>query len=154
MDIEEALRIITQRKYHILEMRLSKYDLVKGQANLLILIRDNDGITQNELAEIIGIKDSSMSVRLDKLERNGYIVREIDVENLKRKKIYRRESMRKKRKLLKISCLICAIIAISGVSAACSKFFGKEPTNSVPNENTENSIPEGVVDFDETWLNK
>ena len=88
MDIEEALRIITQRKYHILEMRLSKYDLVKGQANLLILIRDNDGITQNELAEIIGIKDSSMSVRLDKLERNGYIVREIDVENLKRKKIY------------------------------------------------------------------
>ena len=45
-------------------------------------------MTQNELANIIGIKDSSMSVRLNKLEKNGYIVREIDDENLKKKKIY------------------------------------------------------------------
>lgn len=88
MDLEDALRNITQRKYHILEMRLSKYDLVKGQASLLLLIRDNDGITQNELANIVGIKDSSMSVRLDKLERNGYIIREVDQENQKRKKLY------------------------------------------------------------------
>lgn len=88
MDLEEMLRKITQRKYHILEMRLSKYDLVKGQASLLLLIRDNDGITQNELASIVDIKDSSMSVRLDKLERSGYIIRETDLENLKKKRVY------------------------------------------------------------------
>ena len=41
MDIEEIMRTITQRKYHILEMKLNKYDLVKGQADLLLLIRDN-----------------------------------------------------------------------------------------------------------------
>ena len=88
MDLEEILRKIIQRKYHILEMRLSKYNLVKGQADLLLLIRDNNGITQNELANIIGIKDSSMSVRLSKLENSGYIVREVDLENLKKKKLY------------------------------------------------------------------
>lgn len=88
MDIEEILRNIVQRKYHILEMRLEKYGLVKGQAELLLLIKDNNGITQNELASIIGIKDSSMSVRLNKLEKSGYIVREIDEENLKRKNVY------------------------------------------------------------------
>ena len=88
MEIEDIFRIITQRKYHILEMRLAKYELVKGQADLLLLIRDNDGITQNELASIIGIKDSSMSVRLNKLEKSGYIVREIDENNLKRKRVY------------------------------------------------------------------
>lgn len=88
MDIDEIFRTITQRKYHIIEKRLKKYDLVKGQASLLLLIRDNDGITQNELASIIGIRESSMSVRLDKLERNGYIIREIDEDNLKKKKIY------------------------------------------------------------------
>ena len=71
MEIEDVLRMIVQRKYHVLEMRLSKYELVKGQAELLLLIRDNDGITQNELATIIGIKESSMSVRLNKLERNN-----------------------------------------------------------------------------------
>lgn len=88
MDVEEILRRITQRKYRIIEIRLAKYNLVKGQAELLLLIKDNDGMTQNELANILGIKDSSMSVRLNKLEKNGYIVREIDDQNLKKKKIY------------------------------------------------------------------
>ena len=88
MDFEEVLRIITNKKYHFIEMKLSKYELVKGQAELLLLIKDNDGITQNELASLLGIKDSSMSVRLSKLEKSGYIVREIDEENLKRKLVY------------------------------------------------------------------
>lgn len=88
MDFEEVLRIITNKKYHFIEVKLSKYELVKGQAELLLLIKDNDGITQNELASLLGIKDSSMSVRLSKLEKSGYIVREIDEENLKRKLVY------------------------------------------------------------------
>lgn len=88
MELEEIFRIIIQRKYHILERRLEKYDLVKGQAELLLLIKDNDGITQNELASLINIKDSSMSVRLNKLEKLGYIVREIDEDNLKKKRVY------------------------------------------------------------------
>ena len=74
MDIEEIMRTITQRKYHILEMKLNKYDLVKGQADLLLLIRDNDGVTQNELAQMLGIKDSTISVRLSTLEKRNYIV--------------------------------------------------------------------------------
>lgn len=88
MDLEEVMRKITQRKYHIIEIRLAKYNLVNGQAELLLLIKDNDGMTQNELANFLGIKDSSMSVRLNKLEKNGYIVREVDSENLKKKRIY------------------------------------------------------------------
>lgn len=88
MEIEEFFRIFVQRKYHVLEKRLEKYDLVKGQAELLLLIKDNNGITQNELASTIGIKDSSMSVRLNKLEKSGYIIREIDENNLKKKRVY------------------------------------------------------------------
>lgn len=88
MEIEEFFRIFVQRKYHVLEKRLEKYDLVKGQAELLLLIKDNNGIIQNELASTIGIKDSSMSVRLNKLEKSGYIIREIDENNLKKKRVY------------------------------------------------------------------
>ena len=95
MDIEESLRNIMQRKYHILEMKLSKYNLVKGQAELLLLIKDNDGITQNELASILGIRDSSMSVRLSTLEKSNYIVREINKNNLKRKNVYITEDGKK-----------------------------------------------------------
>lgn len=88
MDLEEALRRITQRKYHVLELKLQKYNLVKGQADLLVIIRENDGLTQNELANILGIKSSSMSARLNKLEQIGYITRIIDENNLKKKRIY------------------------------------------------------------------
>ena len=77
MDLEEVLRRMLQRKYHILEMRLQKYNLVKGQADLLVVIRENDGLTQNELANILGIKGSSMSARLNKLEQYDYIKRNV-----------------------------------------------------------------------------
>ena len=88
MEIEEALRNLVQRKYHFIERKLKKYELVKGQADLLLLIKDNDGITQNELATLLKIKDSSMSVRLNKLEKLNYITREIDKDNLKKKRVY------------------------------------------------------------------
>ncbi len=88
MEIEEILRNLVQSKYHFLERRLEKYELVKGQADLLLLIKDNDGISQNELANLLKIKDSSMSVRLNKLEKLEYISREIDKDNLKKKRVY------------------------------------------------------------------
>lgn len=87
-DLMEYFREISQGIYGRLEERLAKYELVKGQAHLLTLIKDNDGCTQKELANLVGVKYSSMSERLDKLERNGYIERNIDEENLKFKRIF------------------------------------------------------------------
>ena len=88
MELEETLRKVVMRKYDLLEKKLAKYELVKGQADLLLMIKDHDGITQNELAEMIGIKDSSMSVRLRKLEKLSYITRIVEESNLKKKRIY------------------------------------------------------------------
>lgn len=84
----EYLREITQACYSKIEGRLAKYELVKGQAHLLTLIRDNDGCTQKDLANAVGVRYSSMSERLNKLERNGYIFRESDSDNLKYKRIF------------------------------------------------------------------
>ena len=87
-ELEEYFRDINLAMYSKLEERLAKYELVKGQAKLLLLIKDNDGSTQKELAEFLGIKYSSMSERLDKLEKNGYIERVSNEENMKYKKIF------------------------------------------------------------------
>ncbi len=87
-EIGGYFREINQAIYNKLEEKLVKYELVKGQAHLLLLIRDNDGCTQKELANFIGVKYSSMSERLNKLERNGYIVRTADENNLKYKRIF------------------------------------------------------------------
>ncbi|MBQ9267052.1 MAG: MarR family transcriptional regulator [Clostridia bacterium] len=87
-ELGEYFREINTAVYNKLEERLAKYELVKGQARLLLLIKDNDGCTQKELANFVGVKYSSMSERLNKLERNGYIERVSDEENMKYKRIF------------------------------------------------------------------
>ena len=87
-ELTEYLRSITQAFYSRVEERLEKYGLVKGQAHLLVVIRDNDGCTQKELAEIIGVRYSSMSERLNKLEALQYIERSVDENNYKYKRIF------------------------------------------------------------------
>ena len=87
-EITDYLRKIIQSSYCRVEERLEKYGLVKGQAQLLVLIRDNNGCTQKELAEYLEVKYSSMSERLNKLETLGYIERSVDETNSKFKRIY------------------------------------------------------------------
>ena len=86
-DINDYFREITQNLYLQVEERLAKYGLVKGQAQLLLIIRDNDGCTQKDLANYFNVKYSSMSERLNKLENLGYIERLHDGDNLKYKRI-------------------------------------------------------------------
>ena len=85
--MNEYFREITQGCYSKIEGRLQKYGIVKAQAQLLLLIKENDGCTQKDLASFVGVKYSSMSERLDKLEKNGYIERAIDEDNLKFKRV-------------------------------------------------------------------
>lgn len=88
IDLMECFRKVTQASYANVEERLSKYGLVKGQANLLVAIRDNDGCTQKFLADLFDVKYSSMSERLNKLERLGYVERYADEVNSKYKRIW------------------------------------------------------------------
>ena len=86
-DINDYFREITQNIYTQVEERLAKYGLVKGQAQLLLIIRDNEDCTQKDLANYFNVKYSSMSERLNKLENLGYIERVQDDDNLKYKRI-------------------------------------------------------------------
>ena len=49
-NISIYLKEITQAEYHRVDKKLEKYNLVKGQATLLSIIKENNGATQNELA--------------------------------------------------------------------------------------------------------
>lgn len=99
-ELNEYFREITQGCYSKIEGRLQKYGIVKAQAQLLLLIKENDGCTQKDLASFVGVKYSSMSERLDKLEKNGYIERAIDEDNLKYKRVY----ITKEGKLAAVQC--------------------------------------------------
>ena len=86
-DINDYFREITQNISTQVAKRLAKYRLVKGQAQLLLIIRDNEECTQKDLANYFNVKYSSMSERLNKLEALGYIERVQDGDNLKYKRI-------------------------------------------------------------------
>ncbi len=87
-NISIYLKEITQAEYHRVDKKLQKYNLVKGQASLLSTIKENNGSTQNELADMFNVKYSSMSERLNKLEILGYITKDIDEINQRYKRIY------------------------------------------------------------------
>ena len=87
-NISIYLKEITQAEYHRVDKKLEKYNLVKGQATLLSIIKENNGATQNELASILNVKYSSMSERLNKLESLGYIEKRVDENNQKYKRVY------------------------------------------------------------------
>ena len=60
-EINDYFREITQELYAEAESRLEKYGLVKGQAQLLLLIRDNEGCTQKDLANYYNVKCEELS---------------------------------------------------------------------------------------------
>jgi DNA-binding MarR family transcriptional regulator len=87
-DINDYFREITQDIYSEVEEKLQKYGLVKGQAQLLLIIRDNEGCTQKDLANYFNVKYSSMSERINKLESSGFITRVHEDGNFKNNRIY------------------------------------------------------------------
>ena len=65
-ELNDYFREITQNFYNEVERRLAKYGLVKGQAQLLLIIRDNEGCTQKDLASYFNVKYSSISERINR----------------------------------------------------------------------------------------
>lgn len=50
----------------------------RGQANLLLLILQNDGANQRDLAELLDVRPSSMTEMLARLEQSNLVVRKQD----------------------------------------------------------------------------
>jgi len=51
--------------------------LTEGQPKILYILLTKDGVVQKDLAEICGIRQSTLTVLLSKLEEQGYIYKEI-----------------------------------------------------------------------------
>lgn len=55
----------------------AKLGLTEGQPKILYILLGKDGIVQKDLAEICGIRQSTLTVLLSKLEEQGYIYKEV-----------------------------------------------------------------------------
>lgn len=66
---------------NLMERRLNKTGVYRGQHHLLMDISRFPDVSQKELAEMEHISGATVAVSLKKLEKGGYIEREVDVND-------------------------------------------------------------------------
>jgi DNA-binding MarR family transcriptional regulator len=78
------MKAIHQHSYQ----KLEKTKLYPGQPQLLLHIKDNEGITQKALSEKHFVKPATITGMLNKLEANQYVYRVPDEEDRRIMRVY------------------------------------------------------------------
>jgi len=68
----------TKRHRNIIERRLAATGVYRSQHQILMFLADNPDVSQRELADNQKVSTATMAVSLKKLEKGGYICREVD----------------------------------------------------------------------------
>lgn len=78
-------------RYHSL---LGKIGLHKGQPIILALLWKQDGLTQKEIAESLGLRPPTLTVMLRRMEKAGLLKRMVDVGDMRMIRVYLTEKGR------------------------------------------------------------
>lgn len=80
--------------FNYLNVVLSEIGLYEGQHNLLLLLWEQEGLTQSELCQRLNIEPASASKSIDRIERAGFIQRHPDPTDARANRIYLTEQGR------------------------------------------------------------
>src|SRR5699024_4816797 len=72
----------------ISNVEFKEYNLTKGQYLYLVRIYENPGIIQEKLSEIIKVDRTTVARAVQKLEKDGFITKENDLNNKKIKRLF------------------------------------------------------------------
>ncbi len=67
---------------------LAEVDLYPGQEFLLYNLWAEDGLAQNELAERLAVRPATLTRTLDRMEKQGFVVRRPDEEDQRVSRVY------------------------------------------------------------------
>ena len=77
------------RQYHKATDKLVyQYGLSSGQARVLLILNNKDGIKQKELSERLGISAPSLTTLIDRMENNNLVRREPDASDGRASRIH------------------------------------------------------------------
>lgn len=76
-----------------------QYGLYFGQMPILNYISSHAGCTQIEIAEFLQVSPASIALSTKRLQKAGYLVKEVDAENLRCKRLYLSEEGARVREL-------------------------------------------------------
>ncbi|MCR4436371.1 MAG: MarR family transcriptional regulator [Clostridiales bacterium] len=95
-NLYHALVRLYRQMFRLVHLEMhGKYELYRGQANLLLLILKNNGASQGDLAEQLDVRPSSMTEMVAKMERAGLVTRKQDEKDQRVMRIYLTEDGRK-----------------------------------------------------------
>ena len=75
--LSEIIRLQFTKSHGLFE----EYGLHPGQAPLLLCLYDEDGLSQSALASKLHVKPSTITVMIQRLERNGMLYKQIDTKD-------------------------------------------------------------------------
>jgi MarR family transcriptional regulator for hemolysin len=68
-----------------------KVGVTVGQWKVMVMLINQDGLTQREIAERLGLEGPTLIPIIDKMERDDLVVRKVDPSDRRNNKIYRTE---------------------------------------------------------------
>ena len=95
MEMKQDLIAAISRLYRVIRRHPRGDDQMTYTGNhILHLVMENDGIRTTELAELAGMRPASITDALNRLEKNGFVVREKDSVDTRVKRVFITEKTR------------------------------------------------------------
>ena len=97
-DFQNSIGFIVNRTARVfvkaLDSELRKsVGVTFGQWKVAVMLSMQDGITQKEIANKLGLEAATLIPIIDKLEKEGLVVRQVDQADRRNNRIYRTEKM-------------------------------------------------------------
>lgn len=112
----KELGILSRATQKFLRHQFKEYDIGHAQLMTLHFICRNDGLSQNELVNYFQLDKSSITSQLNKLEKNGYIIREINSRDSRGRRIYKTEKTKEMEDALHEKFLSWSKVLVNGLS--------------------------------------
>ncbi len=100
----------------ILQSRISAHGVTIGQWYFLRVLWDEDGLTQRELSQRVGMMEPTTVTALNGMEKRGYVKRVRNVDDKRKVNIYLTEKGKALRNVLLPHAIDVNIRAVAGVS--------------------------------------
>ncbi|MFF2888698.1 MarR family winged helix-turn-helix transcriptional regulator [Paenibacillus sp. NPDC057967] len=86
--ITRLMSHIVRKHHHHVHMELNEHEVYPGQPPLMLALAREGGQSQNELARKLEIKPATLTVMLNRMEKNSLVRREADPYDLRVSRIY------------------------------------------------------------------
>ena len=77
----ENFQDLHKNMHYLLNEKTKQFDLSASQVRLLMIVKKHQNINQNSLAKKLNVTKATLSVRLQRLEKMGYLTKKHDIHD-------------------------------------------------------------------------